>query len=80
MTKKNPYNAGAHHNLGLALLKLGELDKAKKEGDLAIKLDPGLWYPYVLMANIYEKEQDSEKVRGYLGKAKELNPNFVTDR
>jgi Tfp pilus assembly protein PilF len=70
--KKKPYQAGAHHNLGLALMELGEPVQAKKEAELAIKLDSGLWYPYVLMANILEREGNFEKAKAYRDKAKQL--------
>lgn len=65
-----------HLRLARAYLDSGDSISAEVECQQAISLDPGLWYPYLLMAGIAEKEGRKEKAGNYWKKVKELNPNF----
>ena len=72
--KLDPKNAYARNTLGAACLSVGDLKTARKQLNLAIRLDPGLSVAYYNLAQVYgfDLPPKLEKAREYYQKALDL--------
>ena len=71
----NPDNDLAHNNLGTALEKSGQHDKAIAHYQEAIRIDPGRSLPYRNLGNIFLEMKDPDKAIIYYRKAIAINPD-----
>lgn len=53
----SPKSGAAHGALAIAYRDKGYIDKARVEGQRSLALDPGLWYAYMLLGDIYGSEE-----------------------
>jgi Tfp pilus assembly protein PilF len=75
---KQPNDALARSQLGMACFALGKLDAAEAELREAIRLDPRHFSnPQLLLADIYEREQKPEAAAGILEQFLNLHPDFT---
>lgn len=65
----------ATHNLGLAYLNIGEDKLAEEKFLQAVALSPSLWQSYLNLADIEYKRGNKDKVRYYLNKVLEIDPD-----
>jgi Flp pilus assembly protein TadD len=69
-------NVPAYRNLGMALMELGQTEKAQQYLVEAALLDPTDAWPYVVLGNaLVRKPGQRDAAARLLGKAHELNPN-----
>jgi tetratricopeptide (TPR) repeat protein len=74
---KQPNDALAHAQLGMACFALGKLDAAESELREAIRLDPRHFSnPQLLLADIYEQERKPEAAADILEQFLKLHPDF----
>lgn len=74
LVNDEPSNALARQGLAQALLRTQAHDEALAESKNAIKLDPNLSLPYVIMAYAYYSKKDFEAFRCKAHEAYELDP------
>jgi len=60
------------YNIGLMMLRFGEVSRSIKHAETAIEIDPFQPYPYRLLARIYQKQGRQGKERELLKRAVEL--------
>jgi len=72
-----PQSALFHRELGLVLLKLGELTESKKELDEALSIDPKQPRVYFWRAEVYERQGQEEEAIQNLQAAVAIDPAFV---
>jgi tetratricopeptide (TPR) repeat protein len=74
---KQPNDALAHSQLGMACLALGKLDEAEAQLREAIRLDPHHFSnPQLLLATIYEREHKPDDAAQVLDQFLGLHPDF----
>ena len=74
---KQPNDALAHAQLGMACFALGQLDAAESELREAIRLDPRHFSnPQLLLADIYEREHEPSAAADILEQFLKLHPGF----
>jgi tetratricopeptide (TPR) repeat protein len=75
---KQPNDALAHSQLGMACFALGKLDAAEAELREAIRLDPRHFTnPQLVLAEIYVRERKPEAAADILEQFLELHPDFA---
>lgn len=75
---KQPNDALAHSQLGMACFALGKVDAAEAELREAIRLDPRHFSnPQLLLADIYERERKPEAAADVLEQFLGLHPDFA---
>jgi tetratricopeptide (TPR) repeat protein len=75
---KQPNDALAHSQLGMACLALGRLDEAEAQLREAIRLDPHHFSnPQLLLATIYERERKPDDAAEVLDQFLALHPDFA---
>ena len=70
-----PQKAWAYHKMGVALLELGEAQKAIQAWERAVELQPGFLMPLGNLAILYWQEGDLAKAKSYAEKVLELEPD-----
>lgn len=74
---KQPNDALAHSQLGMACLALGRLDEAEAQLREAIRLDPHHFSnPQLLLASIFEREHRPDEAAEVLNQFLALHPDF----
>lgn len=71
----DPQFAGAHNNLGFALLVQGDVDGALRHFHAALALDPTMDTAYSNLGLAYAMRRQFDAALGYLRQAERLNPN-----
>jgi len=69
--------AAAHSNLGLVFKDREDNERAMKEYDMAIQLNPKLAQAYMNRATIHTRKGDEDAAMVDVGKAIELEPSFL---
>ncbi len=67
-------NVAAHHNLGLAYRALNDLESAKEQFDIAVRLDPRDPRPHGQLGEIYESEGNTSLALQEFHKVVDLDP------
>ncbi|MGA3024405.1 MAG: tetratricopeptide repeat protein [Bryobacteraceae bacterium] len=76
---KQPNDALAHSQLGMACFALGKLDAAEAELKEAIRLDPRHFSnPQLVLAEVYVRERKPAAAADILGQFLELHPDFAS--
>ena len=75
---KNERNIEAHHNLGLVLLSLNDLDGACKEIERALELRPGHLDDMVWLARIRMQQGKEQEAREWIARARAAEPDSTT--
>src|SRR5262245_868833 len=75
--KADPLSAEGHHELGLALLKVGDYRNALREFTRASELKPDLMPPRYQLVNLYLLNQDVAHAKEQLAKIQEREPDSV---
>jgi putative PEP-CTERM system TPR-repeat lipoprotein len=78
--KNDPLSADGHHELGLALLKLGDRGNASREFMRASTLKPDMMQPRYQLANVYLLEGDVERAKEQLDKIQQHDHDSVEIR
>ena len=68
----NPNYANAYYGLGILLYKLGKIDEAITNFEIAAELDKNFGSPRVSLAGIYRKQGNLKKSKKYADQAKTL--------
>jgi len=77
---KHPGKARPHSNLGLALVEAGELEQAKEEYMVALKIDQDAHIPHNNLAGLYQREGKLELAEFHYQEAVRLKPDYQTSR
>ena len=72
---KSPGKARPHYNLGVALLREGQIGKAGESFRAAVSLDPEDDYTWAALGYLSELEGDRAGARAHFGRAVDLNPD-----
>ena len=70
-----PQNAWAYHKMGVALLVLGEAQKAIQAWERAVELRPDFLMPLGNLAIVHQQEGDLAKAKSYAEKVLEMGPD-----
>ena len=73
-SRLSPRHAGLHNTLGMAQLRLGEIDAGIASLEKAIEIDPLFDRPYLNLARFYEEGGQPEAARAILGRLIEKIP------
>jgi tetratricopeptide (TPR) repeat protein len=73
----DPGSAEGHHELGLALLRIGDYGNAVREFTRASDLKPDLMPPRYQLANLYMLNQDVGRAKEQLNKIQQWDPGSV---
>jgi tetratricopeptide (TPR) repeat protein len=77
VVKKSPNKVRAHSNLGEALLKQGELDKAIEHYHKALQIDPNYSETHFNLGSALAKLGKSNEAIAYYHKALQIDPNLL---
>lgn len=72
---KSPGKARPHYNLGVALLRDGQVEKAGESFRAAVSLDPDDDYNWAALGYLAELEGDRDAARAHYGRAVRMNPD-----
>ena len=72
---KSPGKARPHYNLGVALLRDGQVEEAGESFRAAVSLDPDDDYNWAALGYLSELEGDRAGARAHYGRAVGMNPD-----
>jgi putative PEP-CTERM system TPR-repeat lipoprotein len=78
--KADPTSGESHHELGLALLKLGDHENASREFMRASNLKPDMMQPRYQLANLYLRDRDVRRAKEQLNEIQQHDPDSVEVR